>query len=85
VGCGQSSASRSFAHSLTAAPRLHPHLHQKTSQGKPHPLPFYTGCHQQLIDSLRLVDLTPLQAQTSFGKDCPESCKTSADSETVAK
>lgn len=28
VGYGQSSASCSFAHSLTAAPRLYPHLHQ---------------------------------------------------------
>jgi hypothetical protein len=29
----------------------------------------YTGSCQQRIDSLRVADLTPLQAHTSFGKD----------------
>jgi hypothetical protein len=33
VVCGQSSASCSFAHSLTAAPRLNPLLREKKSQG----------------------------------------------------
>jgi hypothetical protein len=65
VVCGQSSASCSFAHSLTAAPRLYPHLHQK----KPEVPPNYTDSCQQRIDSLCVADLRLIQAQTSFGKD----------------